>query len=178
MLSILEQESVLFPSPWTICDQGIDEVNGIARSQINTLLLLAFTISTVPALPASAQNGAPAFIYVPGTITAYTATTSNVTLTSETSTQTTSISTATNGTVTSPSGQWDTLIPLLVIGVGAGLAAIVGAVLASRRRRRRVMPTVQFTCPRCRAPVSPYDAACRACHTPLYHPYRFYPRRR
>jgi hypothetical protein len=25
MLSILEQESVLFPSPWTVCDQGIDE---------------------------------------------------------------------------------------------------------------------------------------------------------
>jgi predicted amidophosphoribosyltransferase len=67
---------------------------------------------------------------------------------------------------------------MLLIGMGAGLAVIIAAVIAMRRRHARVGPTVQLICPRCRTPVSPYDAACRNCHTPLYHPHRYYQQRR
>jgi len=150
----------------------------MARSKTSSLLLLAFTASTLLTLPPLTESSTVEITNVLQTTTVSTATTSNTTLTSGTSTQTDSTSTTTTATTTQSSWQWDLLIPILVIGVGAGLTVMVAAVVATRRRRRGVMPAVQLICPRCRAPVSPYDTACRNCRTPLYHPYRFYPRRR
>jgi predicted amidophosphoribosyltransferase len=65
-----------------------------------------------------------------------------------------------------------------LMGFGAGLAVVLAAVVVFARRRRRVMPTVQVICSRCRAPVNRGDAVCRNCGATLYHPYQFYPRRR
>jgi len=152
----------------------------MARFTTSMLLLLAFTIVTLSTLPASTQGSRVTMVYVPQTTTvsATTETVSNTTSTSVTGTQTNPASTNGTATTTSLSGQWDLLIPVLVIGVGAGLTVIVAAVLLAMRKRKRVMPTVQLICSRCRAPVNPRDTVCRTCGIPLYHPYRFYPRRR
>ena len=137
---------------------------GIARAMVSSVLL-AFAILTLLTLPAQTQGGTVALTHVYQVTTISSTTTSNTTMTNPAST-------------TSSSVQLDLLIPLLVIGIGAGLAVIVAALLAIKRRRPRIIPTVQLICPRCRTPLSPYDAACRNCHTPLYHPYRYYQRRR
>ena len=137
---------------------------GIARAMAGSVLL-AFAILILLTLPAQTQGGTVALTHVYQATTISSTTTSNTTMTSPAST-------------TSSSVQWDLLIPLLVIGIGAGLAVMVAALIAIKRRRPRITPTVQLICPRCRTPLSPYDAACRNCHTPLYHPYRYYQRRR
>jgi hypothetical protein len=140
-----------------------------ARSRTSSFLLLAFTLLILLSQPRLTQSGTVAVMHVLQATTTTTTTTGNMTSTSN---QTTSTETA------SSSSQWDVLIPLLMMGIGAGLAVTVAAVVAVRRRQPRTMPTVQMVCPRCRAPVSPYDAACRNCHTPLYHPHRYYQPRR
>ncbi len=152
----------------------------MSRCTTSMLLLLAFTIVTLSALPESTQSSTVTITYAlqTATISATTGTVSNTTSTGVTGTQTTSTSTNGTATTTSLFGQWDLVIPVLLIGVGAGLTVILAAVLLATRKRRRIMPTVQLICSRCRAPVSPRDTVCRTCGTPLYHPYRFYPRRR
>ena len=140
-----------------------------ARYRASSFLLLAFTLAVVLLQPRLTQSETFAVVHVLQATTTTTATTGNMTSTSN---QTTSTDTS------SSSWQWDVLIPLLVMGIGASLAVMVAAVVAVRRRYPRAMPTVQLVCPRCRSPVSPYDAVCRNCRTPLYHPHRYYQPRR
>jgi hypothetical protein len=159
-------ERVLSPPPWRIGVQRarLSMHGRIARDTASSVLL-AFAILTLLTVPTQTQGESVALMRVCQSTTASSATTSNTTSTSLTST-------------TSSSVQWDLLIPLLVIAIGASLTVMVAAIVAMKRRHARVMPTVQLICPRCRTPVSPYDAACRNCHTPLYHPYRYYQQRR
>jgi hypothetical protein len=145
---------------------------GVARPRASSFLLLTLTLLVALSQPDLIQSEKVAVTQVPQATTLATTTTSNSTSTSITSNQTTSTGTA------SSSWQWDLLIPLLVISIGASLAVIVAAVIAVNRRHSRAIPTVQLICPRCRRPISPYDTACRNCRTPIYHPYRYYPRRR
>jgi len=159
-------ERVLSPPPWRICIQRarLSMREAIVGSKPSSILLLALAILTLLTVPAQTQSKTAVVVRV---------------FQATTVTTTTSNTTSTNGTnTTSSSAQWDLLIPMLLIGMGAGLAVMIAAVIAMKRRHARVRPTVQFICPRCRTPVSPYDAACRNCHTPLYHPYRYYQRRR
>lgn len=160
-------ESVLSLLPWRICIQRARSSmhETIVRSKPSSILLLALAVLTLLTLPAQTQSKTVVIARVSQATTVTTTTTSNTTSTSGTNT-------------TSSSTQWDLLIPMLLIGMGAGLAVIIAAVIAMRRRHARVGPTVQLICPRCRTPVSPYDAACRNCHTPLYHPHRYYHQRR
>jgi hypothetical protein len=140
-----------------------------ARYRASSLLLLAFTLVVVLLQPRLTQSETFAVMHVLQTTTTMTTTTGSMTSTSN---QTTSTDTS------SSSWQWDVLVPLLLMGIGASLAVMVAAVVAVRRRHPRAMPTVQLVCPRCRSPVSPYDAFCRNCRTPLYHPHRYYQPRR
>jgi hypothetical protein len=141
-------------------------------SEAGSLLFLAFTILMLCSLPSLTQSETVALTYAPQTTTASATVTSNTTSTSETSSQTTSASVASSST------QWDLMIPLVLMAIGATLTVVVAAIVVAKRRHARVVPNVQLVCPRCRAPVSPYDAACRNCRTPIYHPYRYYQRRR
>jgi hypothetical protein len=142
----------------------------LGRRRASSFLL--FTLLMLLSQPHLIQSEAVAVMQAPQTTTLATTTTSTSTSTSVTSNQTTSTGTA------SSTWQWDLLVPLLVISLGASFAVIVAAVVAVNRRRARAIPTVQLICPRCRTPISPYDAACRNCRTPIYHPYRYYQRRR
>jgi len=154
------------PAPWRICiRKDCSPVpRGMSHSKIASLLLLAFAVMMPLSLPRLAQS--EMIIVIHGSqSTTVTTTTSNATSTNETS-------------ATSSSGLWDLFIPVLIIGVGASLTVIAAAVVAIRRRHARLVPAIQLICPRCRAPISPYDVACRKCRTPLYHPYRYYQRRR
>ena len=144
---------------------------GMARSRASSLLLLTFTLLMLFSLPRLTQSGTVTVMHVLQVTTVTVSIVGNTTSTSVTDNQTSSTGTA------SSLLQWDLVIPLLVIGIGASLTVIVAAVVAVKRRHARVMPTIQLVCPRCRAPVSPYDATCRNCRTPLYHPYRYYQRR-
>lgn len=144
---------------------------GMARSRASSLLLLTFTLLMLFSLPRLTQSGTVTVMHVLQATTVTVSIVGNTTSTSVTDNQTSSTGTA------SSLLQWDLVIPLLVIGIGASLTVIVAAVVAVKRRHARVMPTIQLVCPRCRASVSPYDAACRNCRTPLYHPYRYYQRR-
>jgi hypothetical protein len=145
---------------------------GAVPPRASSFLLLTLTLLVALSQPDLIQSEKVAEMQVPQATTLVTTTTDNSTSTSVTSNQTTSAGTA------SSSWQWDLLIPFLVISIGASLAVIVAAVVAVNRRHRRAIPTVQLICPRCRAPISPYDTACRNCRTPIYHPYRYYGRRR
>lgn len=136
-----------------------------ARSRASSFLLFAFTLLILLSQPRLTQSGTVAVMHVLQATT----TTGNMTSTTN---QTTSTDTA------SSSWRLDVLIPLMVMGLGASLAVILAVVVAVRRRHPRAMPAVQLVCPRCRTPVSPYDAACRNCRTPLYHPHRYYQQRR
>jgi hypothetical protein len=144
----------------------------VPRPRASSFPLLTLTLLMVLSQPHLIQSETVAVMQVPQATTLATTTTGNSTSTSVTSNQTTSTATA------SSSWQWDLLIPLLVISIGASLAVIVAAVVVVSRRHGRATPTVQLICPRCRTPISPYDTACRNCRTPLYHPYRYYQRRR
>jgi len=159
-------ERALTPAPWRICiRKDCSPVSGgMSHSRIASLLLLTFAVMMLLSPPRLAQG--EMIILIHGSqATTVTTTTSNVT--------------STNGTsATSSSGLWDLFIPVLVIGVGASLTVIAAAVVAIRRRHARLVPAIQLICPRCRTPISPYDVACRKCRTPLYHPYRYYQRRR
>jgi len=143
---------------------------GAARPRASSFLLL--TLLIVLSQLHVIQSETVAVMQVPQSTTLTITTTLISTSTSVTSNQTTSAGT------TSSSWQWDVLVPLLVISIGATLAVIVAAVVAVNRRHRGATPTVQLICPRCRSPISPYDTACRHCRTPIYHPYRYYQRRR
>ncbi len=143
---------------------------GMTRPKTSAFLLLTFTLLVLFPFPRPTQSGTVTIMYMPQATAAMT-TASNNTTTSSTTNQTTS-----TGNVSS-SWHWDLFVPLIVIAVGATLAVIVAAVVVVKRRHPRVMPTVQLVCPRCRAPVSPYDSACRNCRTPFYHPYRYYQQR-
>lgn len=138
---------------------------GVARLKPRAISLLALAILTLLTLPAQTQSKTVMIARV-SQATTITTTTSNIT-------------TSIGGTNTvSSSTQWDLLIPMLLIGMGASIAVILGVVVAVKRRHAGVRPGVQLICPRCRTPVSPYDPACRNCRTPLYHPYRYYQQRR
>ena len=159
-------ERALTTAPWRICiRKDCSPVSGgMSHSRIASLLLLAFAVMMLLSPPRLAQG--EMIIVIHGSqATTVTTTTSNAT--------------STNGTsATSSSGLWDLFIPVLIIGVGASLTVIAAAVVAIRRRHARLVPAIQLICPRCRTPISRYDAACRKCRTPLYHPYRYYQRRR
>jgi len=144
---------------------------GVARSRACSFLFLAFTLLMLLPQPRLTQSGTVSVMHVPQATTLTTTAIGNATSTSVGNNQTTT------GTVSS-SWQWDVLIPLLLMGVGASLAVVVAAIVAVKRRQGRAMPTLQLICPRCRMPISPYDTACRNCRTPIYHPYRYYQRRR
>jgi hypothetical protein len=126
------------------------------------MLLLAFAAMMLFSLPRLTQGEMITVIHV-----------SQVTTVT-----TTSNATSNSSSLASSSDQWDVLIPVLIIGVGASLAMVIAGVLAVRRRHARLVPTAQLICPRCRSPISPYDVACRKCRTPIYHPYRYYQQRR
>ena len=159
-------ERVLSPPPWRICIQRarLSMREAILGSKPSSILLLALAILTLLTVPAQTQSKTVVVVRV---------------FQATTVTTTSSNTTSTNGTnTTSSTTQWDLLIPMLLIGMGAGLAVMIAAVIAMKRRHARAGPAVQLICPRCRMPISPYDAACRNCHTPLYHPYRYYQQRR
>jgi len=151
---------------------------GKARPMTNSLLLLAFTISTSLTLPAVSEGEAVAFLYQAQTTTTQTTTNNNTTSTVVTSSHTSTTVTSTTTTTTSPPVPWDLLIPMLIFAVSAVLTVVIVAVLVVTRRRRAAMPAMHMVCPRCRMPISPYDTICRNCRTPLYRAYRFYPHRR
>jgi hypothetical protein len=138
-------------------------LRGTPYSKTSSLLLLTFALMMLFTLPHSTQGEMITVIHVSQATTVTTA--SNATSTSSAS-------------VASSSGQWDVLILVLILGVGASLAMIIAAVIAVRRRHARFVPMAQLICPRCRAPIGPYDVACRKCRTPIYHPYRYYQQRR
>jgi beta-lactamase regulating signal transducer with metallopeptidase domain len=138
-------------------------LGGTPHYKISLFLLLTCTVMMLLSLPRSTQGEMITTIHVSQATTV--TTTSNATSTSPAS-------------VSSSSDAWDVLIPVLIIGVGAGLTVVIAAIVAVRRRHARLVPTPQLICPRCRAPISPYDAACRRCRTPIYHPYRYYQQRR
>ena len=138
-------------------------LDGTPHSKISSLLLLTFAVMMLVSLPRLTQGEMITVIHVSQATTV--TTTSNATSTSSAS-------------AASSCDQWAILIPVLLMGVGAGLAVIIAAVIAVRRRRSRFVPTAQLICPRCRAPISPYDVACRKCRTPIYHPYGYYQQRR
>jgi hypothetical protein len=133
------------------------------HSKISSLLLLTFAVMMLVSLPRLTQGEVITVIHVSQATTV--TSTSNATSTS-------------SAGVASSSDQWVVLIPVLIIGVGAGLAVIIVAMVAVRRSRARLVPAPQLICPRCRAPIGPYDVACRRCRTPIYHPYRYYQQRR
>ena len=162
----VRSERTLTPAPWRIWNRkDCSPVSGgMSHSRIASLLLMAFAVIMLLSPPRLAHG--EMIILINGSqATTVTTTTSNATSTNGTST-------------TSSSGLWDLFIPVLVIGVGASLTVIAAAVVAVRRRHARFAPAIQLICPRCRTPISPYDVACRKCRTPLYHPYRYYQRRR
>jgi hypothetical protein len=158
-------ERALTPPPWCICIRKdcLPVLGGTRHSEISSMLLLAFTVMMLFSLPCLTQGEMITVIHVSQATTV--TTTSNATSTNSAS-------------LASSSDQWDVLIPVLIIGVGAGLAVVIAGVLAVRRRHTRLVPTAQLICPRCRAPISPYDVACRKCRTPIYHPYGYYQQRR
>jgi hypothetical protein len=160
-------ERALSSAPWRIhVRKDCSPVpGGMPRSKTAPLLLLVFAVMMLLSLPNLAQSEMITIIHDVQEATVTTTTTGNAT--------------STNGTSTvSSSGEWDLLIPVLIIGVGASLSVIFAAVVAIRRRHARLVPGAQLICPRCRTPISPYDVACRRCRTPLYHPYRYYRQRR
>jgi len=158
-------ERALTPPPWCICiRKDCLPVLGRTRcSKTCSMLLLAFTVMTLFSLPRLTQGEMITVIHVSQATTV--TTTSNATSTSSAS-------------AASSPDQWDVLIPVLIIGVGASLAVVIAGVLAVRRRHARLVPTTQLVCTRCRAPIGPYDVACRNCRTPIYHPYGYYQQRR
>jgi hypothetical protein len=135
--------------------------SGMPQSKTASLLLLVLTVMMLLSLPYLVQSEMITVIHDFQAVTVATTTTGNTT--------------STNGTsAASSSSQWDLVIPVLIMGVGASLSVVVAAVVAIRRRHPRLVPAAQLICPRCRTPISPYDVACRKCRTPLYHPYRYY----
>jgi len=136
---------------------------GAPHSKISSMLLLTFAVTMLLSMPGLTQGETITVIHV----------------SQATTVTTTSNSTSTNSaSVASSSDQWELLIPVLIIGVGASLAMVIAGVIVARRRHSRFVPTPQLICPRCRSPISPYDVACRKCRTPIYHPYRYYQQRR
>ncbi len=122
-------------------------------------------------MPVLTQNTTLTTDYLSQTMTVFvTGPSTAVTSSGGTSSQVTSSTTATS----TSSGLWDVLIPMLMIGIGAVVSVILGAVIAISRRHRRAISTMVLTCPRCRSLVNPYDPFCRTCRTPLYQPHRFY----
>jgi len=150
-------------------------LRGTIRSMNGPFLILALTMLALSTTPTLTGVHALAIMSAPQMIA--TAAASNTTSTTVTSTGTSTNATSTAGTTTSSSDQWDIVIPVLLMGFGAGLAVVL-AVVVFARRRKRTMPTVQIICSRCRAPVGRRDTVCRNCGATLYHQYQFYPRRR
>lgn len=132
---------------------------GTSHSKISSMLLLTFAVMMLLSMPGLTEGEMITVIHVSQVTTV--TTTGNATSTNSAS-------------VASSSDQWEVLIPVLFIGVGASLAVVIAVVIVVRRRHSRFVPTAQLICPRCRAPISPYDVACRKCRTPIYHPYRYY----
>lgn len=164
----------LCPLPWPIfIEKDRSSMSkATARHRIVSFLLFAFTLLMLFLMPCLTESGSVTAIDILQDTTITITVIGNTTSTSAIENQTTSTGTA------SSSLQLDLLIPFLVIGIGAGLMVVVAAVVMIKRRHARLVPTMQLVCPRCRAPVTPYDAACRNCHIPLYQPYRYYHRRR
>jgi hypothetical protein len=158
-------ERALTQPPWCICIRKdcLPVQGGTRHSETSSVLLLAFTVMMLFSLPRLTQGEMVTVIDVSQVTTV--TTTGNATSTSSAS-------------VASSSDQWELLIPVLIIGVGASLAMVIAGVLAVRRRHARLVPTGQLICPRCRSPISPYDVACRKCGIPIYHPYGYYQQRR
>ena len=124
-------------------------------------------------IPVLTQNTTRATEYLSRTMTLF-VTSSLTSLTS--SSGAFSQITSSTATTSEPSDSWGVLVPLLIIGIGAVVSAIVGVVIAILKRRRTLSAMV-LTCPRCLSPVNPYDTFCRNCRTPLYQAHRHYPNR-
>jgi hypothetical protein len=161
----VRSERALTPPPWSICiRKDCSSVRGGApHSKISSMLLLTFAVMMLLSMPGLTQGEMIIVTHVSQVTTV--TTNSNATSTNSAS-------------VASSSDQWEVLIPVLVIGVGASLTVVIAGVIVVRRRHSRLVPTPQLICPRCRSPISPYDVACRRCRTPIYHPYRYYQQRR